>query len=53
MAKINIGGLWIQPGVRYQSRLGFNIDFDEVDEWTEEQVEIAEIMSTPPAPIKR
>ncbi len=45
-ARVNIGGLWIQPDVRQQSRLPFNIDLeDEADEWTEEREEIAKMMS--------
>jgi len=44
-ARVNIGGLWIQPSVRQQSRLPFNIDLDdEADEWTEEREEIAKMM---------
>ena len=47
-ARVNIGGLWIQPGVRQQSRLPFNIDLDEGDEWTEERVEIDKMMGRLP-----
>ena len=47
-ARVNIGGLWIQPGVRQQSRLPFNIALDEDDEWTEERVEIDKMMGRLP-----
>ena len=48
-AKVNIGGLWIQPQVREQSRLPFNIDYNEdLSEWTEERVELAELLGSMP-----
>lgn len=47
-AKVNIGGLWIQPYVGSQSRLPFNIDLSEDDEWTEDRVEIDKMMGSLP-----
>lgn len=49
---VNIGGLWIQPQVAQQSRLGFNIDLSEVDEWTDERVELLEMISELPTIVK-
>ena len=46
---VDIGGLWIQPQVREQSRLPFNIDYNEdLDEWTEERVELSELLGQMP-----
>ncbi len=47
-AKVNIGGLWLQPWVASQSRLPFNIDLTEDDEWTEDRIEIDEMMGRLP-----
>ena len=49
-AKVNIGGLWIQPQVREQSRLGFNIAFGqmETDEWTDERVALESLIGSMP-----
>ena len=46
--RILIGGLWIQPEVKQQSRLGFNLDLDYMDEWTQERVEIEAMMGDLP-----
>ena len=50
--KVDIGGLWIQPQVKFQSRLGFNVEWDEDSEWNEERVEIAEMISELPTIVK-
>ena len=42
--RIMIGGLWIQPQVKQQSRLGYNLDLDDMDEWTQERIEIEAMM---------
>ena len=42
--RIMIGGLWIQPEVKQQSRLGYNLDLDDMDEWTQERIEIEAMM---------
>ena len=48
-AKVNIGGLWIQPQVREQSRLPFNIDYNEdLSEWTDERVELESLIGSMP-----
>lgn len=47
-AKVNIGGLWLQPWVASQSRLPFNVDLSEDDEWTEDRVEIDKMMGRLP-----
>ena len=47
-AKVNIGGLWIQPMVAQQSRLPFNVDLSEDEEWTDDMVEIDKIMGRLP-----
>lgn len=47
-AKVNIGGLWLQPMVAQQSRLPFNVDLTEDDEWTDDMVEIDKMMSRLP-----
>ena len=46
--RILIGGLWIQPEVKQQSRLGFNLDLDYMDEWTQERIEIEAMMGDLP-----
>ena len=46
--RILIGGLWIQPEVKQQSRLGFNLDLDYMDEWTQERIEIEAMMGELP-----
>ncbi len=42
--RIMIGWLWIQPQVKQQSRLGYNLDLDDMDEWTQERIEIEAMM---------
>ena len=46
--RIMIGGLWIQPQVKQQSRLGYNLDLDDMDEWTQERIEIEAMMGELP-----
>jgi len=46
--RIMIGGLWIQPQVKQQSRLGYNLDLDDMDEWTQERIEIEAMMGEIP-----
>lgn len=46
--RIMIGGLWIQPQVKQQSRLGYNLDLDDIDEWTQERINLENIMSEIP-----
>ena len=50
--KVDISGMWIQPQVRFQSRLGFNVHWDEDSEWTEERTELAELISELPTIVK-
>ena len=46
--RIMIGGLWIQPQVKQQSRLGYNLDLDDMDEWTQDRIEIEAMMGELP-----
>ena len=46
--RVMIGGLWIQPQVKQQSRLGYNLDLDDIDEWTQERVDLENMMNEIP-----
>jgi len=48
-AKVNFNNIWIQPQVREQSRLAFNVDFNEdLSEWTQELIELESLISSLP-----
>jgi len=46
--RILIGGLWIQPQVKQQSRLGYNLELSDIEEWTQERIEIEAMMGELP-----
>ena len=48
-AKVSFNNIWIQPQVREQSRLAFNVDYNEdLSEWTQELIELESLISSLP-----
>ena len=48
-AKVNFNNIWIQPQVREQSRLPFNVDFNEdLSEWTQDLIELESLIGSLP-----
>ena len=47
--KISFNNIWIQPQVREQSRLPFNVDYNEdLSEWTQELIELESLIGSLP-----